>query len=52
MGPPLTNPIWVYGSDDDTLFRPLGSDELQKQGYSRKGRGRPDAGNGKRREIR
>jgi mono/diheme cytochrome c family protein len=28
MGPPLTNPIWVYGSDDDTLFRliSLGSD--------------------------
>jgi mono/diheme cytochrome c family protein len=21
MGPPLTNQIWVYGSDDDTLFR-------------------------------
>ena len=20
MGPPLTNQIWVYGSDDDTLF--------------------------------
>jgi mono/diheme cytochrome c family protein len=39
MGPPLTNPIWIYGSDDDTLFRliALGSDELQKQGYSRKG---------------
>lgn len=39
MGPPLTNPIWVYGQDDDTLFRliALGSDELQKQGYSRKG---------------
>ncbi len=39
MGPPLTNPIWVYGSDDDTLFRliALGTDELQKQGYSRKG---------------
>jgi mono/diheme cytochrome c family protein len=39
MGPPLTNPIWVYGKDDDTLFRliALGSDELQKQGYSRKG---------------
>jgi hypothetical protein len=39
MGPPLTNQIWVYGSDDDTLFRliALGSDELQKQGYSRKG---------------
>jgi mono/diheme cytochrome c family protein len=39
MGPPLTNPIWVYGSDDDTLFRliSLGSDELKKQGYTRKG---------------
>jgi cytochrome c553 len=39
MGPPLTNAIWVYGSDDDTLFRliALGSDELQKQGYTRKG---------------
>jgi mono/diheme cytochrome c family protein len=40
MGPPLTNDIWVYGGDDDTLFRlvTLGSDELQKQGYTRKGR--------------
>jgi mono/diheme cytochrome c family protein len=39
MGPPLTNPVWVYGSDDDTLFRliSLGSDELKKQGYARKG---------------
>lgn len=39
MGPPLTNPVWVYGSDDDTLFRlvALGSDGLTKQGYSRKG---------------
>jgi mono/diheme cytochrome c family protein len=39
MGPPLTNPVWVYGKDDDTLFRliALGSDELQKQGFSRKG---------------
>ena len=36
--PPLTNPVWVYGSDDDTLFRliALGSGELQKQGYTRK----------------
>jgi mono/diheme cytochrome c family protein len=36
--PPLTNGVWVYGSDDDTLFRliTLGSDELQKQGYVRK----------------
>ncbi len=40
MGPPLTNDIWIYGGDDDTLFRlvTLGSDELQKQGYVRKGR--------------
>lgn len=39
MGPPLTNQVWVYGSDDDTLFRliSLGSDELKKQGYNRKG---------------
>ncbi len=39
MGPPLTNPIWVYGADDDTLFRviALGSDGLQEQGFSRKG---------------
>jgi mono/diheme cytochrome c family protein len=39
MCPPLTNDIWVYGGDDDTLFRlvTLGSDELQKDGYSRKG---------------
>lgn len=40
MCPPLTNDIWVYGGDDDTIFRlaTLGSDELQKQGYTRKGR--------------
>jgi mono/diheme cytochrome c family protein len=39
MGPPLTNQVWVYGSDDDTLFRliSLGSDELKKMGYNRKG---------------
>jgi mono/diheme cytochrome c family protein len=37
MCPPLTNDTWVYNGDDDTLFRlvSLGSDELQKQGYSR-----------------
>lgn len=36
--PPLTNDTWIYGKDDDTLFRliTLGSDELQKQGYVRK----------------
>jgi len=40
MCPALTNDIWVYGGDDDTLFRlvTLGSDELQKQGYTRIGR--------------
>lgn len=40
MGPPLTNDIWVYGGDDDTLFRlvTLGSDEMLKSGYRRVGR--------------
>lgn len=41
MCPPLSNETWVYGSDDDTLFRliALGSDELQKHlGTGRKGR--------------
>ncbi len=40
MCPALTNDVWVYEGDDDTLFRlvTLGSDELQKQGYTRKGR--------------
>lgn len=39
MGPPLTNDIWVYGGDDDTLFRlvTLGSADLQKDGYGRTG---------------
>lgn len=39
MCPPLTNDTWVYGGDDDTLFRliTLGSDELQKNGYTRIG---------------
>lgn len=37
--PPVTNDIWVYGGDDDTLFRviALGSAELQNQGYTRMG---------------
>jgi Cytochrome C oxidase, cbb3-type, subunit III len=37
MCPPLTNPTWVYGGDDDTLFRliALGTDELKKQDYTR-----------------
>ena len=40
MCPPLSNDTWVYEGDDDTLFRlvTLGSDELQKAGYVRKGR--------------
>jgi mono/diheme cytochrome c family protein len=40
MCPALTNDVWVYGGDDDTLFRlvTLGSDELQKLGYTRVGR--------------
>jgi mono/diheme cytochrome c family protein len=39
MAAPLTNPIWIYGNDDDTLFRliTLGTVEFQKQGYRRKG---------------
>ena len=48
MGPAVTNDIWIYGGDDDTLFRlvALGSDGLQKEGYKRVGarkRGRADA---------
>jgi mono/diheme cytochrome c family protein len=38
MCPPLTNDTWVYGPDDDTLFRliAVGSDGLQKDmGYKR-----------------
>ncbi|MDO9383067.1 MAG: c-type cytochrome [Hyphomicrobiaceae bacterium] len=39
MGPPLTNAIWIYGKDEDTLYRliTLGSQELQAKGYTRKG---------------
>jgi mono/diheme cytochrome c family protein len=37
--PPLINDTWVYGGDDDTLFRlvTLGSDVLQSKGYTRIG---------------
>lgn len=37
MGPALSNGVWVYGREDDTLFRlvTLGSDGLQENGYSR-----------------
>ena len=41
MCPPLSNATWVYGKDDDTLYRliALGSDEYQKQyGKTRIGR--------------
>jgi mono/diheme cytochrome c family protein len=39
MCPPLSNDVWVYGGDDDTLFRLVsyGSQELQSKGYTRKG---------------
>lgn len=45
MAAPLTNPVWIYGDDDDTLFRliVLGTGSLspgeafQKLGYVRKG---------------
>jgi mono/diheme cytochrome c family protein len=40
MAAPLTNPIWIYGDDDDTLFRliALGTGEaFKRQGYTRKG---------------
>jgi mono/diheme cytochrome c family protein len=38
MCPPVTNDIWVYGGDDDTLFRLVayGTEVLQGKGYSRK----------------
>ncbi len=37
--PPLTNDVWVYGGDDDTLFRLVayGSQLLQSKGYARTG---------------
>jgi len=39
MCPPLTNDTWVYGGDDDTLFRLVsyGTQALQEKGYTRKG---------------
>jgi mono/diheme cytochrome c family protein len=39
MCPPLTTSDWIYGGDDDSLFRlvTLGSIELQKRGYTRQG---------------
>lgn len=37
MGPPYTNGVWVYGHEDDTLFRLVteGSDALLSDGYTR-----------------
>ena len=37
MCPPLTNGVWIYGDEDDTLFRlvTLGSQKLQDAGYAR-----------------
>jgi mono/diheme cytochrome c family protein len=45
MAAPLTNEVWIYGDDDDTLFRliTLGTGSLspgnafEKQGFMRKG---------------
>jgi mono/diheme cytochrome c family protein len=39
MCPPLTDGVWIYGGDDDTLFRLVayGSQDLQSKGYTRKG---------------
>jgi mono/diheme cytochrome c family protein len=38
MCPPLSNDTWVYGGDDDTLFRLVayGTQILQSKGFSRK----------------
>lgn len=37
MGPALSNGVWVYGKEDDTLFRlvTLGSEQLLADGYAR-----------------
>jgi len=45
MAAPLTNEVWIYGNDDDTLFRVIAlgtgslspGDAFQKQGFARKG---------------
>jgi len=39
MCPPLTDGVWIYGGDDDTLFRLVayGSQVLLDKGYTRKG---------------
>ena len=37
MCPPITNDAWVYGADDDVVFRLIaqGTDDLKKEGYKR-----------------
>jgi mono/diheme cytochrome c family protein len=45
MAAPLTNEVWIYGSEDDTLFRVIAlgtgslspGDAFRKQGFVRKG---------------
>jgi mono/diheme cytochrome c family protein len=45
MAAPLTNEVWIYGDDDDTLFRVIAlgtgslspGDAFEKQGFVRKG---------------
>ena len=45
MAAPLTNEIWIYGADDDTLFRVIAlgtgmlspANAFEKQGFVRKG---------------
>jgi mono/diheme cytochrome c family protein len=45
MAAPLTNEVWIYGNDDDTLFRVIAlgtgslspGDAFRKQGFMRKG---------------
>lgn len=40
MGPPVINDVWIYGSDDKTLFDliKLGSVAFRARGHERKGR--------------
>ncbi len=40
MCPSLTDDLWIYGGDDDTLFRLVadGTDVLQRHGYARHGK--------------
>ena len=57
MCPAVIDGVWIYGGDDDTLFRLVayGSQILQSKGYSRQAygeRGRPHAPDGPDREDR